>query len=315
MIAVVIPNYNGIEHLDECLNSLKNQTFKNFQIVLVDNGSSDSSVDFVENNYPEVKLIKLNTNTGFSVAVNKGIKYSLEEFNSQYILLLNNDIQCSNSFLEEMIKGFVSEEIGSVASKMLNYYNRTVIDNAGDFIRKMGSPFARGHGEVDKGQYDEPGFVFAACAGAAMYKAVVFEEVGYFDEDFFAYYEDVDFGFRLQLYGYKCFYNPKAICYHKRGATTSHYPGYQVELCEKNLIALRVKNYPLRLLILWKMLFSIARIKRYISFLFSDRPSLFLSAVKGYFRGNLELGRSFKKRYSIQKRVQVSCDYIKSLFL
>ncbi|MGB9696166.1 MAG: glycosyltransferase family 2 protein [Ignavibacteria bacterium] len=315
MITVIIPNYNGIEHLDECLNSLKNQTFENFQIVIIDNGSSDSSVTFIENNYPEVKLIKLNSNTGFSVAVNKGVKYALEEFKSQYILLLNNDIQCSNSFIEEMMKGFVSEEVGSVASKMLNYYHRTIIDNAGDFIKKMGSPFARGHGEVDKGQYDKPEFVFGACAGAAMYKAAVFKDIGFFDEDFFAYYEDVDFSFRLQLCGYKCFYNPKAICYHKRGATTSHYPGYQIELCEKNLIALRVKNYPLRLLILWKLFFSIARIKRYADFLFSDKPSLFLSAIKGYFRGNLELYQSFRKRCAVQKKVKVSYDYIKSLFL
>lgn len=315
MIAVVIPNYNGIEHLDECLSSLRNQTINNFQIVIVDNGSSDGSVTFVEDNYSEVKLIKLKDNTGFSVAVNKGIKYALEEFKSQYILLLNNDVQCSNSFIEEMIKGFVSKDVGSVASKMLNYYHRTVIDNTGDFIKKMGSPFARGHGEIDKGQYDKPEFVFGACAGAAMYKAEVFNDVGFFDEDFFAYYEDVDFSFRLQLYGYKCFYNPKAVCYHKRGATTSYYPGYQVELCEKNLIALRVKNYPLRLLVLWKPLFSIARIKRYIAFLFSDYPSLFLSAVRGYVKGNLELWQSFKKRRGIQKKVKVNYGYIKSLFL
>lgn len=314
MVAIVIPNHNGVEHLEECLNSLRNQTFENFQIVIVDNGSSDDSVSFIEGNYPAVRLIKLNSNTGFSIAVNKGIRYALETLKSQYILLLNNDTKCDNYFLEEMIKGFVSEEVGSVASKMLNYYSQGVIDNAGDFIKKMGSPFARGHGETDRGQYDQPEFIFGACAGAAMYKAEVFKNVGFFDEDFFAYYEDIDFSFRLQLYGYKCFYNPKAICYHKRGATTSNYPGYQVELCEKNLIALRIKNYPLRLLLLWKPLFSIARVKRYANFLFSNTPSLFLSAVKGYVRGNLELCRSFKKRRSIQKGVKVSYDYIKSLF-
>jgi GT2 family glycosyltransferase len=314
MVTIVIPNYNGIDHLDECLNSLRNQTLKLFQILVVDNGSTDSSVAFIENNYPEVKLIKLNTNVGFSKAVNKGIKYAIEEFKSQYIILLNNDIKCSNSFVEEMIKGFVSEEVGSVASKMLNYFQNSIIDNAGDFIKKMGSPFARGHGEKDNGQYNTPEFVFGACAGAAIYKAEVFNDVGFFDEDFFAYYEDVDFSFRLQLFGYKCFYNPKAICYHKRGATTRHYPGYQVELCEKNLIALRVKNYPLRLLVLWKLFFTIARVKRYIGFLFSNEPSLFLSAMKGYFKGNLELWKSFRKRYYIQKNVKVNYDYIKSLF-
>jgi Predicted glycosyltransferases len=178
MVTIVIPNYNGIDHLDECLNSLRNQTLKLFQILVVDNGSTDSSVAFIENNYPEVKLIKLNTNVGFSKAVNKGIKYAIEEFKSQYIILLNNDIKCSNSFVEEMIKGFVSEEVGSVASKMLNYFQNSIIDNAGDFIKKMGSPFARGHGEKDNGQYNTPEFVFGACAGAAIYKAEVFNDVG-----------------------------------------------------------------------------------------------------------------------------------------
>ena len=166
-----------------------------------------------------------------------------------------------------MLNGLVTNDTGFVASKMLNYYNRSIIDDAGDGIKMIGSPFARGHGEEDKGQYDTPGFILGACAGAALYKREVFEAAGFFDEDFFAYYEDIDFSLRLQIAGYKCYYNPKAICYHKRGATTNNIPGFQVKLCERNLILLRIKNYPLGLYIRLYPLFFIGRLKRYFDYL------------------------------------------------
>jgi len=197
---------------------------------------------------------------------------------------------------------------------MLNYYDRKKIDNCGDFIKKGGSPYARGHNEVDIGQYDKEEFIFGACAGAAFYKIKIFQTVGFFDEDFFAYYEDIDFSFRVQLMGYKCFYQPKAVCYHKRGATTKYNIGYQTMYCEKNLIALRIKNYPTFLLLKWSILFFIARFRRYYRFIRFYSFNLFYMAVKGYSMGLLQIPSSIIKRNRIQKSRNVSVSYIENLF-
>lgn len=309
MISIVIPNYNGMEHLETCYNSLSKQTYKDFEIILVDNNSKDDSVKFTEKNYPDIKILKVNYNSGFAKAVNGGIKISIGEFT----LLLNNDTECKEDFLEEMLKGFRDKDTGSVACKMINFYDRSIIDDAGDFIKLKGSPYARGHGEQDIGQYDRHKYIFGACAGAAMYKREIFYELGFFDEDFFAYYEDVDMSFRMQIAGYKCYYNPKAVCYHKRGATTKTMTGFETMLCEKNLIAVRLKNYPFLTLLKCSPYFMIVRIKRYYNFLTKHSSSLFMSAVKGYFKGLLEIPKSLRKRKFIQKSRTVSSEYLENI--
>lgn len=320
MIAIIIPTYNGLKHLETCFDSLRNQKFNSFsekpevRIILVDNGSTDGSLEFTNKNYPEVEVIGLEKNYGFAKAVNEGIKYALKDERVKRILLLNNDIECEEYFLEEMLKGFTEDFIGSVACKMMNYYNRDVFDDAGDFIKLIGSPYARGHGEKDTGQYDKPEFIFGACAGAAMYRRKIFDVIGFLDEDFFAYYEDVDFSFRIQLAGYKCFYNPKAICYHKRGATSGYTSGWQTMLCERNLIAMRIKNYPLSLYIKLTPLFFVARLKRYYGFLRAGWYKVFFSAVSGYIKGLVRVPSSIIKRGKVQKLKKVNNKYIHSIF-
>jgi GT2 family glycosyltransferase len=319
-IAIVIPTYNGLKHLETCFGSLRKQTFNSLtnklevRIILVDNGSSDGSIEFANKNYPEVEIIKLDKNYGFAKAVNEGIKFSLKDENVKKVLLLNNDIECSDNFLEEMLNGFTEESTGSVACKMMNFYNRELIDDAGDFIKLIGSPYARGHAEKDTGQYDKPEFIFGACAGAAMYRREIFDVIGFLDEDFFAYYEDVDFSFRIQLAGYKCFYNPKAVCYHKRGATSGYTSGWQTMLCERNLIAMRIKNYPVSLYIKLTPLFFVARLKRYYGFLRATWYKVFMSAVTGYLKGLVRIPSSLIKRRKVQKLKKVDNKYIHSIF-
>lgn len=309
MISVIIPNYNGAQHLKACFHSLRDQTYKEFEIILIDNNSKDDSVKFTEENFPEVRVIKMNYNSGFAKAVNEGIRNSRGE----YLLLLNNDTECKIDFLAQMISGFKNPDTGSVACKMLNFYDRTTIDDAGDFIKLRGSPYARGNGEKDEAQYEKKEYIFGACAGAAIYKREVFDKVGYFDEDFFAYYEDVDMSFRMQSAGYKCFYNPEAICYHKRGATTASMTGFETMLCEKNLIAVRLKNYPLSMLIKCIPFFMIVRAKRYYLFLARHSYSIFKSAVIGYLKGLKEIPKSLRKRKAIQRNRIVSTDYLESI--
>ncbi|MCE1164257.1 MAG: glycosyltransferase family 2 protein [Bacteroidetes bacterium] len=313
MTGIVIPNYNGISHLKDCLESLRKQDFRDFRTVMVDNGSSDDSVSFTKENYPEVEILRIDVNAGFAPAVNKGIKHLLENKEIKHILLLNNDIECAPGFLGEMIKGFADENTGSVACKMMNFFDRDVIDAAGDFLSERRSPWARGNGEKDEGQYNEPGYVFGACAGAAMYKREVFEKAGYIDEDFISYFEDVDFAFRLQLHGFKCYYVPSAVCYHKRGATTGQWKGYETKMCERNLVALRLKNYPASLYAKNFIFFAAARIKRYLLFFFVS-PARAYYAFAGYLSGLMQIPKILAKRSVIQKNISVDKKYIVSLF-
>ncbi|MCX7878874.1 MAG: glycosyltransferase family 2 protein [Ignavibacteria bacterium] len=317
MITVIIPNYNGVGHLRICLPSLKKQTVNDFRLIVIDNGSTDSSVDYILSQFPECILIKKNYNSGFASAVNDGIKKAFEIENSAYILLLNNDIELKENFLEVGLKTFREfPDISSVAVKMLNYQNREIIDDCGDFIKKNGgSPFARGHGEKDIGQYDKSEYIFGACAGAAFYKTDLFRKVGLFDEDFFAYYEDIDFSFRAQLTGRKCLYQPEAVCYHIRGGTSSVATyGFQTEMCERNLVIMRFKNYPLSLYILYQPLFFLARMKRYYGFAKNSSLKIMLKAVRGYLRGLLKIPSKLSERIRIQKSRTISTKEVMELF-
>lgn len=317
MISIIIPNYNGLEHLKTCYESLKKQSMQEFTVILADNGSTDESVNFTNEQFPNSVTIKIGYNSGFAKAVNEGIKYSINNLYNDLIFLLNNDIELKPDFLEIAIESFKYEPQASIlAVKMLNYFNRDMIDDCGDFIKSGGgSPLARGHGKKDVGQYDKIEFIFGACAGAAIYKKELFEKIGYFDESFFAYYEDIDFSFRSQLSGYKCLYQPLAVCYHKRGGTSSvatH--GFQTEMCEKNLVLMRIKNYPISTYILYQPLFFIARIKRYYSFIRFHSFKIFWRALRGYLRGMALLITKLPERFKIQKNKKVSSSYITGLF-
>ncbi len=316
MIDIIIPNYNGVKELEICFASLEKQTYRNFNVILADNGSTDDSVKYTKSNFPHHEIVMLDKNYGFAKAINAGLQFSLAINNSEYILLLNNDIELKEDFLAKGIETFQKiKEASFIAVKMLNYFNRDIIDDCGDFIKANGgSPFARGHGEKDTGQYDKPEFIFGACAGAAFYKKEVFDKIGIFDEDYFAYLEDLDFSFRLQLAGYKCYYNPEIICYHKRGETSKKIDGFNIRMSEKNLIALRLKNYPLSIYLKYTPLFFIARIVRYYKFIKLHPPVIFRSAVKGYLKGLSEIPKTLRKRRKVQKTKCVRTKYIESLF-
>ncbi len=317
VIDIIIPNLNGLENLKQVLNSINSQTFRDYNIILVDNGSSDGSIEYLEQNQKSVVIIKNETNLGFAKAINLGINYSLNVSKSEFILLLNNDIELTKNFLELAVRTFSeNSEADFLAVKMLNYYNRNVIDDTGDFIRyNGGTPMARGHGEEDSKKYDKGEFVFSACAGAAFYKSELFKNAGLFDEDFFAYLEDVDLSFRFQLQGFKCYYNPEIICYHKRRETTRKFEGWETYFTEKNIVAIRMKNYPFPLYLKYFPLFFLSRIKRYYKFFVNYPKGTFKAAIKGYIKGISELPKSIKKRRAIQRSKTVSTKYIENLFI
>ena len=239
-LTVIIPNFNGKQFLKECFDSLKEQNCS-FEVIIIDNGSVDGSADFIASNYPEFSLIRNKKNLGFAVAANQGIKSS----NTDYILLLNNDVVLDKNCISNLLECIKEDEnLFAVASKMIQYHNRTLIDDAGDEYTILGWTKKVGNGKSTE-LYQSAREIFSACAGAALYRRSVFDEIGYFDENFFAYMEDVDIGYRARIYGYKSLYCPRAIVYHiGSGTSGSRYNAFKIRLAARNNIYVPYKNMP-----------------------------------------------------------------------
>ncbi len=240
-ITIVIPNYNGERYLKECLQSIYAQDYKDYEIIIIDNHSTDSDYKWVEQE-EKIKFKQLDKNYGFSKAVNEGIQMAI----GKYVLLLNNDTQLCPNFLKNMYAVMEADsKIFSISSKMIQYHNKELIDDAGDEYTLLGWAYKRGDGSLITA-YERQERIFSTCAGAALYRKTIFEEIGYFDEDFFAYMEDVDISYRANIYGYKNIYLPTAKVYHIGSATSgSKYNAFKVKLAARNNIYVPYKNMPL----------------------------------------------------------------------
>ena len=236
---IIIPNYNGLSFMEPCFEALEAQTMKDFKILVVDNGSTDGSVEWLKEQ--EIPSIFLPENTGFSGAVNVGIRAA----DTPYVILLNNDTKVAPHYVEALERAMDrSEKIFSVSSKMIQLYDHSKMDDAGDMYTLLGWAFQRGVGRPSTG-YNRSCSVFSACAGAAIYRREVFETIGYFDEMHFAYLEDIDVGYRAKIYGYKNVYCPSAMVYHVGSGTSgSRYNSFKVRLAARNNIYLNYKNMP-----------------------------------------------------------------------
>lgn len=246
-ISVVIPNYNGERYIESCLDSLYLQTLMPDEIIIVDNDSRDKSKAIIKDKYAKVKLISLNKNYGFSKAVNEGIKIA----RGKYVILLNNDTKAEVTWVENLYNCIRSnEKIFSCSSKMLKYHDKDLIDDVGDEYTILGWARKRGDSK-SKDFYTKSEEVFSACAGAAIYKREVFLKIGYFDEKFFAYLEDMDISYRAKLFGYINYYCANAVIYHIGSATTgSKHNAFKARLSSRNNVYLIYKNMPLIQLVL-----------------------------------------------------------------
>ena len=233
--------------MEPCLASLKEQTCQDYKVLVVDNASTDGSLEYMKEHYPEIEVIALDKNYGFSKAVNVGIQHST----TPYVILLNNDTTVDPHYVEEMIKAIErSPRIFSVSSKMIQMYHPELIDSAGDLYTLLGWGVCRGTGRPVS-NYTEADEIFTACAGAAIYRRSAFSKIGYFDENHFAYLEDIDVGYRAKIYGYKNTYCPTALVYHVGSGTSgSKYNSFKVKLSARNNIYLNYKNMPILQLIL-----------------------------------------------------------------
>ncbi|MDO5601882.1 MAG: glycosyltransferase family 2 protein [Oscillospiraceae bacterium] len=251
--SVVIPNLNGAGWLKDSIESIFAQTEQAFELIVIDNGSTDESLSIARaycgrENYT---LIENGENTGFSHAVNQGIRAA----KAPYIALFNNDAFAEPDWLEKLLHAAESDpRIFAVQSLMLRHYERQLADDAGDFVTILAWPYKRGDG-LRASRYQKPGRIFSACGGASLYRKSILDEIGLFDEQFFAYFEDVDISWRANNLGYRNMLCPAAKCYHICGATTggakgARYNDFKSVQSGRNSLLLPYKNMPLLMLLL-----------------------------------------------------------------
>ncbi|MDO9390507.1 MAG: glycosyltransferase family 2 protein [bacterium] len=240
-ISVIIVNWNGRALLEECLQSLEDQTFQDFEIILVDNGSTDGSAAWVEKNHPRVRLLALGSNTGFSAGNNAGLDLARGEF----IALLNNDTKAEAGWLEALYRGICSDGRIAACDSMVLYYDQPgLIWSAGGVYTIAGSVSPRLYQQPDRGPGQGPQDVFIAVACAAIYRMKVVREIGLFDEAYFNGYEDVDWSFRAHLSGHRIVNVPAARVYHKVSSTQIHNSPDFVYNGQRNVSATFIKNMP-----------------------------------------------------------------------
>lgn len=305
-VSVIIPNWNGYYLIKICLKALEKQTYKNFEVIVIDNGSTDMSLDFIKKNYPKVTNIKLKVNTGFANAVNLGIKQA----RGKYLLLLNNDTEIEKNCLSYLVKCFKKKKnISFICPKILNFYERDKIDSAGDWIDEVGHADNIGRGEKDDKSFSKERPVFIGTAGGCLIKREAFKKVGLFDEDYFMYFEDVDWCFRAQLLGLKGWYEPKAIIYHVHKGSASRVRSLVEYLQFRNMTMTVIKNFPKGLLlyrmnwmrIIWVNLNTI----RFIA-----KQGFLKEALRAEAYILINFVNILKKRQKIQSKKLVSDQYI-----
>jgi GT2 family glycosyltransferase len=261
-VSVIVVNWNGIAYLAECLDSVRRQSFSSTEVIVVDNGSTDGSREWLRDaarNGPCFQFIDLGCNRGFSGGVNAGIC----EASGEFVALLNNDAVADPYWLRYLVASMVDPAVGMAASKILFYDRRNIIDKAGHLFYPDGLNRGRGAGEVDRGQFDRVEEVLFPDGCAALYRVRMLEEIGLFDEQLFAYGDDADLGLRARWQGWKCVYAPEARVYHRHSSSLGKYSPQKAFFVERNRfwVALKLLPWPLLLaspvLTLWRFAWHI----------------------------------------------------------
>jgi GT2 family glycosyltransferase len=310
-VAVIIPNWNGKKWLEICLNSLFKQTYHAFEIVVVDNGSTDDSISYIDQHFPQVKVVALRNNKGFAAAINAGVR----SVKTDYVAFLNNDTKADPDWLNELMAcAQRNPEIASFCSKLLNYDDRKKIDGVGIQINEVGQARSIGWEEKDVGQFEKERLIFGATGGAALFKREIFLKVGGFDEHYFMYSEEVDWAFRAQFLGYRSLYSPKAIIYHKHKATS----GKRQDMLEywqfKNMYMTIIKNFPTSILLSkWRWLKILLVYFNTIWYQF--RSGFFWQPFAVTFSLLVNLPYLIKERVRIQKTKKIADHYLEQYLI
>ncbi len=286
-LTIIIPNYNGEYFLKQCCESLENQDTC-FKVIIIDNASEDGSSHYIKENYPDYTIVQNHENLGFATAVNQGIKAS----DTDYVFLLNNDVELEKNCIFNLLKCIDKDKnTFAVSSKMIQYDDRDRMDDAGDEYTLLGWTKKVGNNKSPE-LYTKEKEVFSACAGASIYRRSILEEIGYFDENFFAYMEDVDISYRARIHGYKCLYCPKAVVYHVGSGTSgSKYNKFKVKLAARNNVYVPYKNMPWPQLALNFAFLILGYLIKYLFFLRQGHGTDYLGGLKEGFNSLYKIKR------------------------
>lgn len=305
-ITIVIPNHNGMRFLKDCLDAALNQEkgTPEYEILVVDNGSTDGSVSFLREGYPQVRVEELSENTGFCHAVNVGIRL----VETPYVILLNNDTKVRGGFVKALYEAIDREKNAfSVSARMLMWDRPERMDDGGDRYCALGWAYARGRGKQAR-DYSRRCQVFSACGGAAVYRKSIFEEIGYFDEEHFAYLEDLDIGYRARIYGYRNYYEPTAEVIHYGSASSgSRYNEWKTALASANNIYVVGKNMPLMQWI-WNLPFLIPGF--FLKYLFFCRKGMGKIYLRGLRNGLKRLASPAGRAHKVPFRPRHLGNYL-----
>lgn len=306
---VVVLNFNGWKETIPCIESILAQDYKKFHVYLIDNGSKDRSLNKLKrfDTHEKITFHKEPVNLGFAGGVNIGIRSAIIE-GYEYIALLNNDAVLTKNWLTTLIKT-LSKTGASIATGLLLESSGKKIESTGDSYSKYGVPFPRQRDEKVENAH-ESGFVFGGTAGASVYKTSLFEDIGLFDEKFFAYFEDTDISYRAQLAGHTAYYEKRAVAYHDHGTTSSKMPGFTVYQTFKNLPVFLWKDVPIKLFLGTAFRFYAYLVLIYIR---TIPHGQFGIATKGLLKSISLFPYALKERRRIQRKRRVSTTYMKSI--
>lgn len=302
-VTIIIPNWNGDKWLPPCLDALKTQSFQDFQTIIVDNGSTDQSIPWIKKNYPNITTIQLDNNYGFAYAVNQGINHA----RSQYICLLNNDTIPDPSWLSSLVAALdtADESIGGVGSMMLSLDDRSFIDDAGNTLSWYLAATKKGHRQ-QLSSYLVRCKTMAISGGASLFRSTFFEKCGKFDDDFFAYLEDIDLCLRGNLYGFKFLICPSAIVLHKSHGSEIPKNTY-VTFVTANRLAILLKNIPLNIALAKSLKIIYGQFYFFIAY---GKP---ISSLKGYLRFFSRIPSLLRTRKIVLRNKKISNLEIRNL--
>ncbi len=306
LISVIVVNWNGKHIIGDCLESLRQQTFKDFETIVVDNGSKDGSIEFLKEKYPEALLVPLEKNLGFAGGNNKGFEHSKGEF----IALLNNDAVADIHWLKELYQDMAfSADIGICASKILLSDSKGLIDSAGDGLGVCGVGYKKGH-RTKNANFEKKEQIFGACGAAVLYRRSMLEDIGFFDDDLFCVHEDVDLSFRANLKGYKCLFVPTALVHHKCNSSLGRFSDNYVYYGHRNAEIVYLKNMPGKLIVRYLHHHILYNVLSFIYFLFHGKGRAFIKAKWDFFR---MLPIIMEKRKRIQSSRVIGLEQLESL--
>jgi GT2 family glycosyltransferase len=304
LVSIIIVNYNGKRHLSDSLSSIKKLDYPKdkYEAILVDNGSTDKSIEYVTNNFPHLRVLRLDKNYGFCKPNNEGAKIA----KGSYLVFLNNDTVVCTNWLRELVMGAMSEaSIKCCASKILYYDNKCLLQAAGGKITVTGGGFYTGYGDYDRPAYNKRAYTGFGCGAGVLVEKKFFIDITGFDEDYFATCEEHELGLRVWMNGYKVLYVPTAVMYHKESGTFGKKGSFQpvkIYLSTRNRLYNIVKNFELTNVLKGILIGTVFDSYRFTMYLFSRDSASTKSVLKAYVDFAKNMKKMWNKRLVVQRR-------------